>query len=355
MLPIVFGNYLPQHFHGNPARIAGLPPVRVALVGTGLWGCEHARALHANPHVQFVGLCGRTLSKTQARAAQFGVPAYDHIGRMLDEQKPDLVSLCLPNMEHFPATMEVLRRNTAAFVEKPFVFDLDEGKQLIAAAEERGLFFAINFNHRYAEAFLRAKALLDAGELGRTVFASWRFGGNHDYPFEHPHCQLIETQCHGIDMLLHLVGPIASVQAEMTNLTGKNGYGTVVLAIKFAGGAVGSLVGSYDSSYAYPDAQRLEINGDRGRLVVHDTCRRLEFNRLDDAVSQVWQSTYFDDEARYFAGSHDRHLADLVRAFRMKEPPPIPATRGLEVLAVCHAAIRSFESGRRVDVREVLA
>jgi predicted dehydrogenase len=353
MLPIQFGNYLPQHFHGNPAQIAGLPQVRAALVGTGLWGYEHARALAANPHVQFVGLCGRTLSKAQARAAQFQVPAFDNIGRMIDATAPDLVCLSLPNLEHFPATMQVLRRGKAAFVEKPFVFDLHEGRQLLSAAEERGLFFAINFNHRYAEPFLQAKSLIETGELGRVVFASWRFGGNHDYPLEHPHCQLIETQCHGLDMLLHLVGPIASVQAEMTDLTGKRGYGTVVLALKFENGAVGSLVGSYDSSYAYPDAQRCEINGDCGRLVTHDTCRTLEFNRLDDAVSHVWRSSYFDDEARYFAGSHDRHLADVIRAFRMKEPPPIPAARGQEVLAVCYAAIQSFETGRRVEISAV--
>lgn len=353
MMPIVFGNYLPEHFHGDPNIIRGLPIVKVAVVGTGMWGREHARAFVANPHTELVGICGRNHTKAEQRAAEFGTRAYDNIGQLLASERPDLVSLCLGNLDHFVPTMQVLESGIPAFVEKPFCFDLEEARNMLAAAEERDLFFGINFNHRYAEPFLRARQLITHSVLGDLVFASWRFGGNHDYKFDHPHCNLIETQCHGIDMLLSLVGPIESVAAQMTDKTGKDGFGTVVLALRFANGAVGDLLGSYDTSYAYPDTHRCEINGTGGRLVVEDTFRRLVFNRLDDPVSEVWQSTYFDDEARYFAGSHDRHVADMIRCFRLGEPPPVPARQGYEVLRVCHAAIRSFETGQRVAVSDV--
>ena len=89
-----------------------------------------------------------------------------------------------------------------------------------------------------------------AGALGELIFATWRFGGEPGTS-AHPHANLIETQCHGLDMLEHLCGPIDSVTAQMTDRTGR-GYSTLVAALHFANGAVGSLVGSYDSSYAYP-------------------------------------------------------------------------------------------------------
>ena len=59
---------------------------------------------------------------------------------------------------------------------------------------------------------------------------------------------LIETQCHGFDMLEYLNGPIKSVHSFMTNKT-NNGFSTFVVSMKFKNNAIGSLLGSYDTSY----------------------------------------------------------------------------------------------------------
>ena len=53
-----------------------------------------------------------------------------------------------------------------------------------------------------------ARAAIASGDLGDVVFATWRFGGEAGTS-AHPHANLIETQCHGFDMLEHLCGPIA--------------------------------------------------------------------------------------------------------------------------------------------------
>ena len=138
------------------------------------------------------------------------------------------------------------------------------------------------------------------------------------------------------------------LSAVMTSGCSFDPYGAAGIAY-----AVGDLLGSYDSSYAYPETHRFEVNGTKGRILIEDTVKRLTFNRVDDPVAQVWQSTYFDDEARYFAGSHDRHMADIIRCFREGSPPPVPARQGYEVLRVCHAAIRSHLQGKRIHVSEV--
>ena len=354
MMEINFGSRLPSHFHGDPDKIASLPRVKVALIGTGKWAYEHARSYYANPYCDLVGICARNKERVDARATEFHTNGYTDIDKMLEVEKPDLVSICLADEAHFPVTKQVFEAGLPALVEKPLVIDLEEGRQLVQMAEERNLFYAIDFNHRYSEPFLRAKKLIQDGELGEIIFAHWTFRGNHDFKFAHPYCHLIETECHGIDMLLHLVGSnIESVTAEMIDKTGKDGYGTMALAFRFENGALGSILGSYDSSYAYHGSNTCEVSGNQGRVVVEDTVKKLSFSRCDDPVAQVWQSTYFDDEARYFAGTTDRHVADMIRCFREGSPPPIPARRGLEVLQICYAAIRSFEEGRRVAVSEI--
>jgi predicted dehydrogenase len=108
------------------------------------------------------------------------------------------------------------------------------------------------------------------------------------------------------------------------------------------------LLGSYDSSYSYPDSQLVELNGTLGRAVIHDTVRSLSLQLAGDEVARVWQAGYFNDEARYFAGTFDRHIDRLIPALRNGTPPPVPATAGLRALELADAIIRSHTTGERV-------
>ncbi|MEZ4731488.1 MAG: Gfo/Idh/MocA family oxidoreductase [Caldilineaceae bacterium] len=321
--------------------------IKVALVGAGGWGRQHARIFTERPDVDFCAIAGRTPEKTRARAAQYGVRAYVDIGEMLDQERPDLVSLCLPNQGHFEATLQVIQAGYPLLVEKPLVFDLAEADTLLAEADQRNLFFAINFNHRYARPIQMAKEAIATGRLGEMSFASWRFGG--EGRSSHPHANLIETQCHAFDQLEFLCGPIDSVMAQMTDKSGQ-GYRTLVLALHFANGAVGSLLGSYESSYAYTDTHRLEINGAQGRILVEDTVRRYSFQSVGNETAEVWQAGYFNDRDREFHRTFDRHIDALLDAFKRGEPPPIHAEVGRRALALAYAAIHSFETGQRVMV-----
>jgi len=323
---------------------SGVAPLRIAVVGAGGWGAQHARVITERVDTELVGVVGRGRERTEARAAAYGTRAYTSIARMLEAEHPDLVTVCLPNEEHFAPTLELLRAAVPLLVEKPLVFELAEADALLEAAGDT--FFAINFNHRYAEPVLRARAAIEAGELGELVFATWRFGGEANRG-PSPHANLIETQCHGFDMLEHLCGPIASVSAQMTNMT-YGAFSTIAVALEFASGAVGTMLGSYDSSYAYPDTQRVELNGTAGRAVIHDTIGSLTLQSAGDETERVWRPGYFDDEARSFERTFDRHLDAVLTALRTGTPPPVPASAGRRALELAYAVIRSHESGARV-------
>lgn len=319
--------------------------LRVAVVGAGGWGEHHARIFSGRADTELCGVFGRTPDKTRRRAERYGATPYTDLDLMLERERPDLVTVCLPNEEHYDVTLKLVRTGVPLLVEKPLVFDLTEADTLLAAAGDR--FFAINFNHRYAEPVERAKALIDAGELGELIFATWRFGGEANHG-NSPHANLIETQCHGFDLLEHLVGPISAVSAHLTDKT-YGAFSTIALALDFENRAVGTMLGTYDSSYAYPDTQRIEINGTHGRLVIHDTVRALSFSKPGDPVEQRWHSTYFDDESRNFAGTFDRHVDALLKALRAGHQPPIHARAGRRALQLAHAAIESHETERRVS------
>jgi predicted dehydrogenase len=322
--------------------------MKVAVVGTGGWGEQHARIFSRRPDTELVAILGRDPERTATRAAAYGTTGFTDLDVLLAQTRPDLVTVCLPNEQHFEVTLRLVKAGVPLLVEKPLVFDLGEADILLTEAAQRDLFFAINFNHRYAEPVARAHAAIQAGVIGTPVFATWRFGGEANHGTSR-HANLIETQCHGFDMLEHLVGPIASVAAQMTDAT-YGDYSTVALALEFRNRAVGTMLGSYDSSYAYPDSQLVEINGTEGRLMIHDTVRELNIQRAGDETAQVWRAGYFNDEARDFHGTFDRHVDAVLAALRAGDPPPVHASAGRRALALAHAAITSHETGRRVSV-----
>ncbi|PZF65149.1 gfo/Idh/MocA family oxidoreductase [Curtobacterium sp. MCBD17_013] len=322
--------------------------LRVAVVGPGGWGRQHTRVFAARADTDLVAVVGRHPDRTAKAAATLGARAYTDIDRMIEAERPDLVSVSLPNEEHFEPTMRLLEHGIPLLVEKPLVFDLHQADTLLAAAAEQDTFFAIDFNHRYAEPVRRTRRAIENGSIGDPVFATWRFGGEAN-PGDSPHKNIIETQCHAFDMLEHLLGPITSVAAQMTNKT-YSAWSTVALALEFDNGAVGTVLGTYDSSYAYRDTHLLEVNGTTGRAVIHDTVRSLELARVGDETASVWQPGYFDDEARSFHATFDRYVDDMLAAFRAGSPPPVPASAGRRALLIAQRAIESHETGARTAV-----
>lgn len=324
--------------------------LRVAVVGPGGWGQQHTRIFSGRQDTELCAIVGRDPGRTASYATQSGATPYTDIDEMLRTERPDLVTVALPNEDHFEPTLRLLRSGVPLLVEKPLVFDLAEADTLLEAARESGTFFAINFNHRYAEPVRMAKAAIDDGKLGELVFTTWRYGGEANLG-PSPHKNLIETQCHAFDMLEHLLGPISSVMSQMTNKT-YGAYSTVAIALEFANGAVGTLLGSYDSSCAYPETHRLEVNGTDGRVVVVDTVKSFTLSQTGNETSQRWEAGYFNDEAREFHKTFDRHVDELLRALRAGDPPPIHASAGRRALLLAQRSIESFEGGKRVTVEQ---
>src|ERR1700742_1548561 len=122
--------------------------LRVAVVGAGGWGEQHARIFAGRPDTELVAIVGRTPERAQQRAAAFETTAYTDIDHMIEDVKPDLVTTSLPNEGHFEPTLQLIAHGVPLLVEKPLVFSVAEADELLAAAADRDLFFAINFNHR---------------------------------------------------------------------------------------------------------------------------------------------------------------------------------------------------------------
>ena len=110
------------------------------------------------------------------------------------------------------------------------------------------------------------------------------------------------------------------------------------------------LVGSYDSSYAYPETHYVEVNGAAGRVQIIDTVKRFTRSTPGNEVREVWEAGYFNDRDRDFDHMFELHLDELLTALRNGDEPPIHARAGRRALHLAQACIQSFEESRQVAV-----
>lgn len=324
--------------------------IKVALIGAGGWGRNHARAYAQNPNTELCCIVGRTLERTRMRAEEFHVPFYLDVDEMLEKEKPDFVGICLPGMDTYDTTMKIIRAGIPLLVEKPLAYELEDAKNMIREAESKNLFFGIDFNQRFSIPSELAYQAVTEGKIGEINYIMWKFCHGWAGKMKHPYTNIIEAQCHGLNYMEAFCGPIDSIMAEMTDKTGIGGYSTFALAVRFQSGAVGSMMASFDAADQYPLAQEIEINGSKGRIRIEDNAQKYSCQTRESPLAETWGAGFFMDQERVFSYNTDRVIGKTISAFLEGKQPPVPAREGLRALELAYCAIESFEKGVRVKV-----
>lgn len=95
--------------------------IKMAIIGAGqIARVTHIPNYQSMERVEVVGVCDTCIEAAEGLARQFGIPRFynDHI-QMLEELKPDAVTICVPNRFHCPITIDALKRGCHVLCEKP--------------------------------------------------------------------------------------------------------------------------------------------------------------------------------------------------------------------------------------------
>src|SRR5689334_20860648 len=109
--------------------------LRVAVIGVGAMGRQHARVYADLPGVELVGVADADSIASASVVRRFGGQAFDDYADLLDSLRPDAVTIAVPTSMHRAVALEVIRRGIHLLIEKPLAFDIAEGEQVIAAAK----------------------------------------------------------------------------------------------------------------------------------------------------------------------------------------------------------------------------
>lgn len=170
-------------------------PCRIALVGVGKAkqdspkdGCKigyvHAETLANQTRGKLVAGVDISDENLRVWSEKFGISqGFTDYAEMLRDLKPDVVALATYVGLHYPMIEAAARAGVKGiFCEKPFLNSPAEIGKLRALIEETGVKIVVNHMRRYQPIFIHAKALIDAGRIGKpelmkAIFMTSRFEG----------------------------------------------------------------------------------------------------------------------------------------------------------------------------------
>ena len=331
--------------------------LRVAVVGMGNLGFIHADTYHADERCRIVAVCDTDQEKAAAAASRYGCPAFGSVPDMTAGASIDIASMCTAGKEnggdHYEPTISLLNAEIAVLGEKPISNEIPKAKEMVALAKRRGLRYGINLNHRFTPAAYRARKWIDEGRLGELNIIKitlWIVSPEDTDPYFH----MRALHPHSIDIMRHFGGDIDKVQAFFKKGEGRRVWSNVQANMLFKSGVIGHLTGSYDAGKSY-GMETLEIVGSKGRIVLRETCERLEFYPRDsreiEAYSYLGGMMGFGDT---FASRITRWIDQNVEGVDPEEIDGA-ASDALKAQLVIEAAIASWEKGQISEVENASA
>jgi len=342
-------------------------PIRFAVVGAGMIGELHAKVIAAMNGGELRYVFSRSMERARKLSDVYGGDPVTDYADLLRKQDCDAVSICTASGEHADFGIAAAEAGKHVLVEKPIEISPARADALIEACDSNGVKLGVVFQLRFLDASAEVKQAMQQGVLGDPVMAdcTMKFFRPQSY-YDNSRWKgtlamdgggaLINQGIHGLDLLLHLAGDIATVKAYTGVLAHTNieVEDTCVAAVRYMSGALGVIRAT---TSVQPDVQqRIALHGTQGTIVLEGT---------EDTWIRQWETTGEQREcvvpepvehagaaAVLDAGGqgHARQVEDFVAAINGDRAPAVDGLEGRRSLAVVTAVYASARSGSEETV-----
>jgi predicted dehydrogenase len=258
--------------------------LRFGLVGAGAIAQAYVAVFSGLRNARVVGVADPNAERARSASDALECPAFSSHDELVDGVEIDAAVICTPPATHVEVGLDLVERGIPALCEKPLALDLASARKLVDASTNAGVPLTMAAKFRYVEDAIRAKDIVDSGELGEVVLFDNIFAShapmagrwNAD-PAVSGGGVLIDNGTHSVDIARYFLGSITDVMAvaprRVQDLPVED---TAQMFIRSADGVCGTI----DLSWSIDmQADRfISIYGSRGTINVgwHGSKYRLE-------------------------------------------------------------------------------
>lgn len=144
-------------------------PVRFGLIGYGLFGTHHARAIAECESAELVAIAAKSdASRSKAAADHPQAAMCEAYLDVLARDDIEIVNVVTPNTMHFEVAKAALEHGKHLLLEKPMALRLDHCEQLLDLARAKSLMIAVGHELRLSSLWGGVRRLIDQGEIGNV-------------------------------------------------------------------------------------------------------------------------------------------------------------------------------------------
>ncbi len=185
--------------------------VRIGIVGSKFAADFHADSYRRHPRAELVAVAA--IDNLEPFAGKWGIPnSYSDYREMLAKEKPDLVSVCLPNFLHAEVTIAAAEAGCHVLCEKPMATTAGDARRMREVCRQQGVRLFYGEDWCFSPSLRRALEIVREGGIGRPLYLKAKecHNGTHS-PFakDRKTCgggSLVHLGIHPVGWALHLLG-----------------------------------------------------------------------------------------------------------------------------------------------------
>ncbi|GGZ00911.1 Gfo/Idh/MocA family protein [Streptomyces poonensis] len=324
----------------------------VAVIGTGRMGADHVRRIDeviSGARVAAVVDLDAERAKRLADGIE-GCTAYSDAAAAMAADDVDAVLIASPGPAHEADLLTAFAHDLPVLCEKPLTPDAASALRVLQAEQKLGhRRVQVGFMRRYDAEYMKLKALLDGGSLGRPLMLHNRHR-NASSPPGFTSANLInDSVVHEMDVTRWLLDQeitAVTVLRPRPSSNAPEGLADPQFVIfETDGGALVDVEMNVNTGFGYQ--VKAEAVCERG------TARIGEEQSLVTETAGQWGGTIVQDFTERFADAYDREVQAWVDATRRGEVTGPSVWDGYAAAAVCEAGVRALTEGVRVEVEMI--
>ncbi len=313
-------------------------PLRVAVIGAGIMGSNHARVVSNASTTELIAVVDQDRERAAAAAGGAATPA-DIDELLAAVVRPEMVVVATPTASHAELALRLLDEGIPVLVEKPIATNSAQAEDLVARARETGVLLSVGHVERFNPVITELMTYRD----NVLHVEAHRIG---PFAVRIPDSVVNDLMIHDLDIVRALAGGdlVAVSGVGHRHRTDTEDMATALL--EFDSGVTAAVTASRLGQQKIRQIQ----------LTTPDSYVVGDLLRQDVTVTRVQHTEYVsDDGSRYrqtasveipFLDNRGEplavQLASFVRAIRAGTPPEVTGDDGLKALLMVERVIESI-------------